>query len=119
MGKKVLVVEDEKFWHNIWRRQLGFVKSNGIMLISASSIEEAEEQFAANPDIVAIVMDACVPGRALTTPPLVRKFRETFKGPMIAISGFEDYQQVLLRAGCNYCSSKEALVKKLFEVLDL
>jgi len=118
---KVLVVEDEKFWHSIWRRQIAFSSKNGneVVLISAFTIKEAEEQFAANQDLAAIAMDACVPGRALTTPPLVRKFRETFDGPMIAISSSDDYQQVLVRAGCSHCSPKGDLVRKLFEIFGL
>ncbi len=119
--KKVLAVEDEKMWHNVWRRQIEFSSRNGsgIILISAFSVEEAEEQFAANPDLDAIVMDACVPGRALTTPPLVRKFREIFKGPMVAISGDEEYQEMLLKAGCDHRASKEAVVQKLFEIFGI
>lgn len=119
MSKKVLVVEDKKFWHNIWRRQLEFVNSGGVILISAFSVKEAEKQFAANPDVAAIVMDACVPGDTPNTSALVQKIRETFKGPMIAISSCEDYQQVILKTGCDHFSSKENLIQKIQEVLDL
>lgn len=117
MSSKVLVVEDE-FWRwDGWRREL----DSKVTLLCVCSIEQAEEQFAANPDIAAIVMDACVPGDSTTTPPLVRKFRETFTGPMIAISGLGSYRQQLIQAGCDHESDKDpvALTTKILEVLDL
>jgi|SRR3989338_2547224 len=115
MSKKVLVVEDEEYIYEDWRRELG----NKVVLISALSIKEAEEHFTANPDIAAIVMDACVPGDEPTTLPLVRKFRETFTGPMIAISSVGSYRQELIEAGCDHESEKADLPQKLIEVLGL
>jgi len=114
--KKVLIVEDEEYLHRKWRREL----DNKVILISAHSIKEAEEQFASNPDITAIFMDACVPGDEPTTPPLVRKFRETFTGPIIAISSSPEYRAELISAGCD-CEwgDKNTLPKKILEVLGL
>ena len=112
---KVLIVEDGRREQYIWCKKL----AGEVVVVSAFSIMEAEKQFATNPDIVAIVMDACVPGDRPTTPPLVRRFRETFLGPMIAVSGRSDYQQQLLEAGCDYQSSKKDLPEKLLEVLGL
>lgn len=115
MSKKVLVVEDEEYLHGSWHRELG----SQVVLVSALSIKEAEEKFAANPDIDAIVMDACVSGDSPTTPPLVRKLRETFTGPMIAISSLESYRWQLVQAGCDHESTKDSLPQKLLEVLGL
>ena len=113
--KKVLLVEDDRFMHE-WLSD----KLNGkVELISAFSIEEAEQQFAANPDIAAIVMDACVPGNRPTTPPLVRKFRETFTGPMIAASTISAYKQMLIGAGCDHECEKENVPAKVLQVLGL
>jgi CheY-like chemotaxis protein len=112
---KVLIVEDEGYLHDEWRREL----NNKVVLISALSIREAEEQFTANSDISAIVMDACVPGDSPTTPHLVRKFRKTFAGPIIAISNFSEYRAKLVSAGCDHESRKDALPQKLLEVLGL
>jgi hypothetical protein len=112
---KVLIVEDEKRWHDDWRRKL----DGKVVLVSTFSIQEAEEQFVANPDIVAIVMDACVPGDEPTTEPLVQKFRATFTGPMIAASGAWDYRKDLMRAGCDHESPKYELPQKLLAVLGL
>jgi len=115
MNKKVLVVEDQDYLHDKWHREL-----NGkVVIVSALSIKEAEEQFAANPDIAAIVMDACVPGDSPNTPLLVRKFRRTFTGPMIAISSMSNYRAELVDAGCDHESTKDLLSQKLLEVLGL
>ena len=115
MSKKVLVVEDEEYLHSRWHREL----DSKVVLVSALSIEEAEEKFTANPDIDAIVMDVCVPGNEPTTLPLVRKFRSTFAGPMIAISSLSEYRAKLVSAGCDHESRKDTLPAKLLEVLGL
>ena len=115
MNKKVLIVEDEEYMYKRWCQEL----DGRVALLFAPSIEEAEEQFIANPDIVAIVMDACVPGDSPTTPSLVRKFRQTFTGPMIAISRLESYRRQLIQAGCDHESTKDAMPAKVLEVLGL
>lgn len=115
MSKKVLIIEDDPLWHDLW----GIKLKNRVVIIKATSIEEAEERFAANPDIAAIAVDACVPGKKPTTLPLVRKIRGTFGGPMIAISGEEGYRKNLMDAGCDYQCVKKDLHKVLVEVLGL
>jgi len=116
MNKKVvLIVEDREREYDRWRREL----DDKVVLIFAPSIEEAEKQFATNPDIAVIVMDACVPGSYPNTPPLVRKFRESFKGPMIAISSMGLYRRQLVLAGCDHETTKEAMPAKVLEVLGL
>ena len=113
--KKILIVEDDTYYYNEWRLEL----EGMVVLIFASSIKEAEQQFTTNPDLSVIVMDACVPGDRPTTPPLVQKFRETFSGPMIAISGSEQYRNQLMQAGCDHKSTKEEMSAKVKEVLHL
>ena len=113
--KKVLIVEDETYKYDKWRQAL----DSKVVLIFAPSIKEAEEQFVANTDIAAIVMDACVPGDSPTTLPLVRKFRQTFTGPMIAISGLDVYRYQLIQAGCDHESTKDSMPAKVLEILGL
>jgi DNA-binding NarL/FixJ family response regulator len=115
MEKKVLIVEDQTWVHNHYHRKL----DDKVSVISAFSIEEAETLFAANPDIAAIVLDACVPGNRPNTPPLARKFRSVFAGPMIATSSDKGYRQDLVAAGCDSESLKENLPEKLLQVLGL
>jgi len=118
--RKVLVVDDDEIRYDLWCYEL---EDKGledkVALISAFSIGEAERQFAAHPDIDAIVMDACVPGNRPTTQLLVRKLRGVFDGPMIAISSIPSYRMELVQAGCSYECTKEILIEKLIEILDL
>ncbi len=115
MSKKVLFVEDSKSQQDYWRRKL----PGKVVFIGALSIREAEELFADNFDIEAIVMDACVPGDSVNTLQLVRKFRDTFTGPMIATSSVPWYRDALVQAGCDHESEKDSLPQKLLEVLSL
>lgn len=115
MSKKVLVVEDDESLYDRWRREL----DSKVVLICAPSKLEATSQFIKNPDIVAIAMDACVPGNSPNTLSLVQAFRRTFTGPMIAISSLGIYRKQLIQAGCDHESTKEDLPAKLLEVLGL
>jgi len=116
MSKKVLIVDDMEQYHRSWKRGLKDLGSDALVL-SAFSIEEARKLFNENPDIDAIVMDACVPGNEPTTQPLVREFRETFKGPIIAVSSLGVYRKMLVESGCNYESEKPELPEMLLEIL--
>jgi len=115
MLKKVLAVEDREHTQTYWEDML----SGKVELIFASSIQEAEEKFVANPDIVAIVMDACVPGAMPNTMPLVEKFRAKFTGPMIATSNDDTFCEELVQAGCNHKCGKNSVPQKLCEILGL
>ncbi len=116
MSKKVLIVDDMGEYHSSYKRGLKDLGSDAIIL-SAFSIEEARKLFNENPDIDAIVMDACVPGNYPTTQPLVREFRKIFSGPIIAVSSLDEYRDMLIEAGCDYESVKSALPKILLEIL--
>jgi hypothetical protein len=119
MSKKVLIVEADGEWHDKWFRELGKkVRPDGeISLVSALSVQEAKDQFAANPDVAAIVVGACPRGDSPTTVPLVQKLRDTgFRGPMIAV-GEKDHRQQLVRAGCDRVSLPSDLPQNLSYVL--
>ena len=113
---KVLIVEDSVQWHKTYVRALA---GKNIQILSALTIEQAEEMFTSNPDIKAVVMDACVPGDDPTTLPLTKKFRETFSGPMIAISRRDDFRTRLMTSGCDHECPKQDLLQKLCQVLNL
>lgn len=113
--KKVLIVEDSDYYRSIWADEL----EGKVTLKSVADIEGAELWFNHEPNFDAIVMDACVPGSTPNTLPLVRKFRASFAGPIIAVSSDYGYLQDLLKAGCDHESSKDALPKKLLEVLGM
>ena len=113
--KKVLVVEDSADWHKIWRDQL----DGQVLIISALTVQEGERMFMEHPDFCAIVMDACVPGHTPTTLFLTSEIRETFQGPMIAVSSISEYREELVEAGCNHSCPKEDLSRRLMEILHL
>ena len=115
MTKKVLIVDDSIQWQKIWGEMLG----GKIEVISAYSIKEARGKFADNPDVDAIVMDACVPGDEPTTPPLVIEFRKTYKGPIVAISSLPEYQKILMHVGCDHSADKNTMPEYLLNFLGL
>ncbi len=112
----ILVVEDFQLIHtNVRDRFEG--RAN---ILSAYTVSEAEMLFSEyGSSIDAIVMDACVPGDEPNTIELVREMRRTFTGPMIAISGMQEYLDDLVKAGCNKVSSKSEVGKVLENVLFL
>ncbi len=114
--KKVLIVDDDPFWHRIYILYL----KNKVEIISAYSVEEATEKFRENPDISAVVMDACVPGSQVNTEPLVREMRKTFKGPMLATSSESENCHRLFFAGCDdTCEKGKEVPEHVLEALNL
>lgn len=113
---KVLLVEDDPAYREIIISDL---KGKPLVILEAESIEKAEKLFAENPDVAAILMDACVPGNHPTTLPLVEKIRETFQGPIIAISSKREYRQELKEVGASHSCDKYTAAHKLTEILGL
>lgn len=111
--KKVLVVEDSKQWSGLIKRAL----ENKLLVFQAFTTEEAEVALKLHPDLAVILMDACVPGDNPNTMWLVRKMRETFKGPIIAISRVPEYRKKLIEAGCDYESEKDEAAQKVLELV--
>jgi len=126
---KVLLVEDRPMaievilWGIEVRLSIAEQEASAINVLVAETIPQAEELFAANPDIDAVLMDACVPGIEPNTEPLVKKMRERSAGlDIIAISDRKEYRERLMQAGCNHevdDDGKRRAPKKLLEVLGL
>lgn len=116
MPVKVLFVDDEDDQHRKWYRALG---EDHIRMLCATTIERAEQLFSANPDLAAIVMDTCVPGDRPTTPPLVRKFRQSFTGPIIAASSSRVFREQLKAVGCDHACEKECVPEDLLRILKI
>ncbi|MBM2817427.1 MAG: Response regulatory protein [Parcubacteria group bacterium] len=113
---KILIVEDDEMLQLAWKRLL--LATTPLEVIQAFSIEEAEKVFSENSDLSAIAVDACVPGTEINTMNMVLKFRKTFTGPMIAISGRDKFNQILMSAGCNHETGKGKLVQKIKRILN-
>lgn len=112
---KVLIVEDDEQWQGIWTRHL---KREGAEVLVASSLEEGERLFRANPDLTLVIMDGYVPGERPNSMPLVQKMRQTFRGPIIAGSGNPDVCKTLMGVGCSHWAVKHnisALVSKILK----
>jgi CheY-like chemotaxis protein len=100
---KILIVEDEYACRDLCHKGLKeALGEDGYIGLEATTHGQAEEIFTQNPDISVIIMDACLDGDAQDTLGLVKKFRETFKGPMIAASRLADYNTLLCNAGCDF-----------------
>lgn len=115
MMKKILIIDDDIIWQEVWKRSL----RKRVALLPALSIDEAEKIFGEHNDIDLIAVDACVPGDVINTKPLIRKFRETYKGPMIAISKSSLSRECLVSAGCNYECEKTWLPGNILKILGL
>jgi len=109
VSKKILIVEDDDLYQNLFKRQ---GQRADFEVIQAFTIDEARTLFAEHNDILAIGMDGCVPpGNHLNTEPLIRDFRKTFSGPIVAMSSDPDYQKNQLRAGCSHKCEKFDLIE--------
>ena len=110
---KVLIVEDSQDIQEMFRDAL----AQRMEVLSAFSIEEAKELFLKKQDLSAVAMDACVPGNKPNTMDLVRMFRQTFVGPMIAISSDDSYSRQLVLNGCSHRCEKYDLPEMLLRLL--
>ena len=112
--KKVLIVEDGE---DIQTSYQGALRSK-VEVLSAYSLEEGRQLFSEHHDLDAIVMDACVDNiRTVDSDILVKEFRKSFSGPMIAASGVPEFGDFLVEAGCDFKSPKGDVPEKLLEVL--
>ena len=103
--KKILIIEDDEFWQEGFSE---YLPDNEITILQALTIEEAERLFAENPDLDLIVLDILVPdeetkpGERINTVPLLEKIRQTFRGPILAISNESFWIDCLVREGCSH-----------------
>ena len=111
--KKVLVVEDGMDIQEYYKKAL----EGKVEIISAYSIKSAMFHFNENPDLDAIVMDACLPNPPPNTLGITKRFRSTFKGPMIAASSDSGFRKMLMNAGCDHESKKNDIPQKVRELL--
>ncbi|MEK9182075.1 MAG: hypothetical protein AAB781_00615 [Patescibacteria group bacterium] len=118
MKLKILIVEDSETLQDGWKESLLRV-TPPIEVIQAFSIKEAERAFIDNPDLSAIVVDACVPGSCPNTMELVKKIRKSFLGHMIAVSSSDSSNDILVKAGCNHKTIKQKLIFKIKDIFDL
>jgi len=118
----ILLVEDSCSTLELWKVCFEISNKKGveIVLLIATSVDEAREKFWLHQHIIkAVVFDGCIdgPGEEPNSKILVSEFRRVFKGPMIAASNREDYRKILTDSGCDYeCDEKDKVPKKIFEI---
>jgi len=119
--KKVLIIEDDIYIAKMYREYFDQgIMAEMIIRLTASSIKEAREKFNENKDISVIVFDGVVVGPADKLPntsELVSEFKKSFRGTMIAASGIPAYDEVLVKAGCDFFCEKSQVVNCVWDVL--
>lgn len=115
MKPKILVVEDIEDFQLQYRKNLNDIAD----ILAATTLDEGKRLFDANPDIVLVVMDACVPGNKPNSMELVKHMRQTFEGPIIASSSMLEYREILIGAGCSIKSHKSGVPDLIRELLRL
>jgi DNA-binding NtrC family response regulator len=96
--KRVLIIEDDIPLSEAFRKRL---THNGFEVVLARTKSEAYKAFDANPDFFVMLVDGWMDG-ATDTCDLIREFRKTYKGHMIAMSGKDDTREHQVEAGCNH-----------------
>lgn len=127
--EKILLVEDDKHVLDLWADYFKtYSEPNKLILVTATSLKEAEMQFKENQDVKAIIIDGRIIGPSGFAPSategpntlnLASEFRKTFSGPMIAVSGSEDTQEELVNAGCDEACQKHEAVLRVLDLLNL
>ena len=115
MNKKILIIEDRMDIQKEWKDSLA---EYPVEIISAYSVVGAKIAFNSNNDLDIIAVDACVPGSEPNTMEIVKNFRTLFRGPMIAISNRDDFNNLLVSAGCDHKTEKYKLFEKIKEILN-
>lgn len=114
--KKVLLVEDTEWCYE----KISKVLDSKVEVIWADSLEKGKSLFGENPDIDLIIMDACVPGDAPNSMPLIKHILEAgFKNPIIGCSSMSFYTNNLIEAGATHKSDKDKVGKLALELLGI
>ena len=113
--KKILFIEDDENWQTNYKD----IFEDTATILQATTLKDAEELFLKHPDVDIIVVDGCLnENDVLDTLPLIKKIRETYKGPMIAASGHEEFRHKMVLAGCNKQREKYDVIDLIREMLD-
>lgn len=113
--KHVLVVEDDAAVAEALQELL---RRSGLTASAAGTTDEAERIFRAIP-VDAVLLDGTLGAERLNSVHLLKRIRAGgFKGPVIAISGHDEHNDVLCRNGANlgilkiFCRQIVEAVKK-------
>ncbi len=113
--KRVLIVENSLIYQGRYRKEL----EGKVELIMASTLAHARSEFGAYPSFDLIVVDTCLEVGYVDTEPLVREFRKTHTGPLIAASYSEYFRKKLVVAGCDYEAGKKEVPSVVLTILGI
>ncbi|EKD65831.1 MAG: hypothetical protein ACD_49C00082G0005 [uncultured bacterium (gcode 4)] len=97
-NKTVLIVEDDEFLQESWRRST----PKNIKLLQAYTCSEAQEIFDKNKDIIDIIaFDWNIKSEATTTIELIKRIKQKFGWVIIAMSNDDYLRDEQMEVGCN------------------
>lgn len=116
---KILLVEDDR---QLSRSFVDLIKNSiNLEVVPAYSLEEAKEKIENLIfEISIIILDACLDSYEPNSMPLITQAREAgFKGPIIACSSCDYYNDILLENGATHkvMNGKLSVLKTLKEIL--
>lgn len=116
MPRKVLVVEDEVIIQKLIAKVLHRL---GLEILSAKTLEAACKLFQTHlEEILMIVVDGSIEtADQLDTEPLVKKMRESFDRPIVAISAREEFNLILMQIGCTHYGQKPDIIDPILDAV--
>ncbi|OGD68524.1 hypothetical protein A2996_01140 [Candidatus Campbellbacteria bacterium RIFCSPLOWO2_01_FULL_34_15] len=115
MKKTILIIEDFAELLRLWKKLL----SNEAFVLTAETLQQAEELFQRHKkEIDLIAVDGEVNGPVNNTVILIKKITEEFpSAKILAISGDDNNNKILINAGCGHSVTKPDTWKKIAELL--
>ncbi|MFA6325188.1 MAG: response regulator [Candidatus Paceibacterota bacterium] len=116
--KRILFVDDSESMHNIFKATCEANEMN-VEIISAFSADDFHREWDKDKHFDVVLMDGSLKKTIAScdTVPLVKKIRETSTVPIIAISGNDSWNGLLLDAGCNYSFNKDPNLSDLIRII--
>jgi CheY-like chemotaxis protein len=112
---KILIAENENKWQNEYKLLL----ENKYQVLQAYNISQAAQLFTDNPDIVLIIMDACLNNQdEMDVESLVTEILKSFQGPIIAATNSDYCREKLLNIGCSQAAEKNKAVRLARRILE-
>lgn len=113
---KILIIEDEKFWHD---QVCTGLKDQPVELLYASNMDQARELFAENDDVNILVVNARSQQDESSAIEFITEVRSFFTGHITACSSDCNHADALVKAGCGHKVIKSRLIDKLLELVNI
>ena len=121
-NKKVLIIEDDAEWIHFFKTQFNEdPRFKDVMMLQASSLAQARHLFLENPDVAIITVDGILEGTEIKdSAKFVEyiRYRTDYRGPLVAGSSGEDFNEILVLAGCTHFYHKTKLLNGIAGLLE-